>query len=102
MFMFHRNWRRLHSTIVHFQLRNLLWCPTTTDMYAVHENRVLTYSTATRVLRTVSPDRRGLRGVGREKYSLISHATPQPKHLCMFLPWNPDPRSLKSHLSTRR
>ncbi|KAL6784924.1 hypothetical protein ACKKBG_A01700 [Auxenochlorella protothecoides x Auxenochlorella symbiontica] len=53
MFMFHRNWRRLHSTIVHFQLRNLLWCPTTTDMYAVHENRVLTYSTATRVLRTV-------------------------------------------------
>lgn len=61
MYKFHRNWRRLHSTIVHFQLRNLLWCPTPTEMYAVHENRVVAFSTATRELRTV---RKGDHGRG--------------------------------------
>ena len=33
---------------MHFQLRNVLWCPTPYDMYAVHENRILSFDTTTR------------------------------------------------------
>lgn len=39
-FDFYRNWRQARSSIVHFQLRNLLWATTAHDLYLVHENKV--------------------------------------------------------------
>ncbi|KAL4427141.1 hypothetical protein ABPG77_001145 [Micractinium sp. CCAP 211/92] len=39
-FSFYRNWRQARSSIVHFQLRNLLWATTAHDLYLVHENKV--------------------------------------------------------------
>lgn len=39
-FDFYRNWRQARSSIVHFQLRNLLWATSAHDLYLVHENRV--------------------------------------------------------------
>jgi hypothetical protein len=44
LFTFHRNWRAVRPSVVHFQLRNLLFATTPHDLYYVSENRVLHWS----------------------------------------------------------
>jgi hypothetical protein len=44
-YQFHRNWRRVKSSIIHFQLRNLVWAPTAHDVYYVDENKVMRFNT---------------------------------------------------------
>lgn len=44
-YTFHRTWRRVRSSIIHFQLRNLLWAPTAHDVYYVVENKVKHFNT---------------------------------------------------------
>lgn len=43
-FVFYRNWRRIRSTIVHFQLRNLLWATSRNDVFYISDNRVLRWN----------------------------------------------------------
>lgn len=45
---FVRNTRAVQSTVVHFQLRNLVWATSRNDVFVVHENRVNHFSPATR------------------------------------------------------
>lgn len=65
-----RNWRAVASSIVHFQLRNLLWAVSAHDIAVVYDNRVQHFNTATRAVCDVL-DLRGwpkgprLPGVGR-------------------------------------
>jgi hypothetical protein len=40
LYPFHSNVKSLQTTIVHFQLRNLLWATTGHDIYAVNQNCV--------------------------------------------------------------
>eukprot|EP00955_Chlamydomonas_euryale_P027633 291713-Chlamydomonas_euryale.AAC.11 len=51
-YAFVRNCRSVRSTIVHFQLRNLLWATSRNDVFLVHENCVGHWSPVTR---TVTP-----------------------------------------------
>ncbi|KAF8072788.1 SPBC2A9.03 [Scenedesmus sp. PABB004] len=73
-YAFVRNWRRVASSIVHFQLRNLCWAGSAHDVYVVHDNRVRAFNTATRALGDVL-DLRGppkgprLPGLGRVQVS---------------------------------
>ncbi|GAX76759.1 hypothetical protein CEUSTIGMA_g4206.t1 [Chlamydomonas eustigma] len=50
---FTRNSRRVQSTIVHFQLRNLVWSTSRNDVYVVDENCVQHWNSATRELHPV-------------------------------------------------
>lgn len=67
---FIRNWRAVASSIVHFQLRNLLLASTAHDVFVVHDNRVQHWNAVTRVVGDVL-DLRGqpkgprLPGLGR-------------------------------------
>lgn len=45
---FVRNSRSVHSTVVHFQLRNLLAATSANDVFVVHDNCVNHFSPATR------------------------------------------------------
>jgi len=47
-YAFLRNWRAVASSIVHFQLRNLLWAPSAHDVAVVFENRVQHWNCVTR------------------------------------------------------
>eukprot|EP00775_Hariotina_reticulata_P005629 gene5629-5868_t len=40
LYAFTRNWRGVSSSIVHFQLRNLLWAVSPHDVFVVYDNRV--------------------------------------------------------------
>jgi hypothetical protein len=53
LFNFHRNHPFLKTTVVHFQLRNLLWATTGHDVYAVHNNAVKRYNVVTKDVQTV-------------------------------------------------
>lgn len=74
-FDFIRNWRAVSSSIVHFQLRNLLWASSAHDVYVVHDNRVRHWNAVTRAVEEVI-DLRGppkgprLPGLGRVQVSL--------------------------------
>jgi len=47
-FTFYRNWRRVRSTIVHFQLRNLLWPVTSHQILYVANNKIMQWQNQTR------------------------------------------------------
>ncbi|WIA08841.1 hypothetical protein OEZ85_008262 [Tetradesmus obliquus] len=47
-YRFVRNWRGVPSSIVHFQLRNLLWAASAHDVFVVYDNRVQHWNSATR------------------------------------------------------
>ena len=47
-YSFYRNWRAVRSTIVHFQLRNLLWPVSAHDIYYVANNRVVHWNNLVR------------------------------------------------------
>ncbi|KAK9804828.1 hypothetical protein WJX72_007603 [[Myrmecia] bisecta] len=47
-YSFHRNARAVRSTIVHFQLRNLVWATSKHDIYVMHENCINHWSEITR------------------------------------------------------
>jgi len=47
-FKFSRNWRRVRSSIVHFQLRNLLWATSPNSLYYISDNRVLFWNSLSR------------------------------------------------------
>ncbi|KAI3424072.1 hypothetical protein D9Q98_009435 [Chlorella vulgaris] len=40
MYGFYRSWRQVSTSIVHFQLRNLVWATSAHDVYHVRENKV--------------------------------------------------------------
>lgn len=90
LFTFHRNWRKLRSTIVHFQLRNLLWCPTPTDMYTVYQNRVVGFNTCTRRASVVRQCRNagGARG-GSPPAAADRLGSPQ--RAALYTPSSPNP-----------
>jgi hypothetical protein len=50
---FYCNYPFLHTSIVHFQLRNLVWATTCHDIYAVHSNCVKHWNVITKAVRTV-------------------------------------------------
>lgn len=52
-FEFVHNYRAVHSKIVHFQLRNLLWSTTKNDIYVVYENCVNHYNPFTRATTSI-------------------------------------------------
>lgn len=47
-YRFVRNWRGVPSSIVHFQLRNLLWAASAHDVFVVYDNRVQHWNSAMR------------------------------------------------------
>lgn len=47
-YRFHRNWRGVRSSILHFQLRNLLAASSAHDLYCVRDNTVNHWSSLTR------------------------------------------------------
>jgi hypothetical protein len=47
-YAFLRNWRTVASSIVHFQLRNLLWAASAHDVAVVYDNRVQHWNSVTR------------------------------------------------------
>lgn len=47
-YTFYRNWRRVRSTIVHFQLRNLVWPVTSHQILYVASNRIMQWQNQTR------------------------------------------------------
>lgn len=47
-YSFNRNWRSVHSTIKHFQLRNLLWAMSSNELLYVDENKVEHWNSATK------------------------------------------------------
>jgi hypothetical protein len=47
-YTFYRNWRRVRSTIVHFQLRNLVWPVTSHQILYVANNRIMQWQNQTR------------------------------------------------------
>ena len=53
IYIFARNMPFLHTSIVHFQLRNLLWATTAHDIYCVHNNSVVHWNVLTRESRIV-------------------------------------------------
>ncbi|EFN53482.1 hypothetical protein CHLNCDRAFT_25788, partial [Chlorella variabilis] len=61
-FDFYRSWRQARSSIVHFQLRNLLWATSAHDVYLVHENKVQHWSSVTQRLTTVMDVSGGVTG----------------------------------------
>ncbi|PRW20425.1 putative WD repeat-containing -like [Chlorella sorokiniana] len=61
-FDFYRNWRQPRSSIVHFQLRNLLWATSAHDAYIVHENKVQHWNSITRRVTTVMDVSGGVTG----------------------------------------
>lgn len=78
-FDFVRNWRAVCSSIVHFQLRNLLWCSSAHDVFVVYDNRVQHWNAVTRSVGDVldlrgAPKGPRLPGVGRV----------QVRHGCWF------------------
>lgn len=74
-FPFLRNWRAVASSIVHFQLRNLLWAASAHDVAVVYDNRVQHWNSVTRGVSDVL-DLRGwpkgprLPGLGRVQVRL--------------------------------
>lgn len=52
-YAFLRNWRAVASSIVHFQLRNLLWACSAHDVAVVYDNRVQHWSSVTRAVSDV-------------------------------------------------
>lgn len=52
-YAFARNWRSVGSSVVHFQLRNLLWAPSAHDVVVVHDNRLQHFNTITRAVSDV-------------------------------------------------
>jgi len=53
LFAFYRNFRDVQSTIIHFQLRNLVWATSAHDVYVVHANCVKHWNMVSRRMRTV-------------------------------------------------
>lgn len=47
-YAFMRNWRAVASSILHFQLRNLLWAASAHDVAVVYDNRVQHWNSVTR------------------------------------------------------
>ena len=66
LFPFLRNMPFLHTTIVHFQLRNLLWAASAHDVFAVHRNCIKCYNTVSSECTTVMD----LSGQGRGAFNL--------------------------------
>ena len=52
-YAFLRNWRSVASSIVHFQLRNLLWAASAHDVAVVYDNRVQHWNSVTRAVSDV-------------------------------------------------
>lgn len=52
-YAFVRNWRTVASSIVHFQLRNLLWAASAHDVAVVYDNRVQHWNSVTRTVSDV-------------------------------------------------
>eukprot|EP00878_Enallax_costatus_P023534 GHUV01025034.1.p1 GENE.GHUV01025034.1~~GHUV01025034.1.p1 ORF type:complete len:224 (+),score=72.59 GHUV01025034.1:581-1252(+) len=85
-YSFIRNWRAVASSIVHFQLRNLLWASTAHDIYVVHDNRVQHWNAVTRVVGDVldlrgAPKGPRLPGLGRVQVSKTMGQVPGPGRL---------------------
>lgn len=53
LYAFVRNWRTVASSIVHFQLRNLLWAASAHDVAVVYDNRVQHWNSVTRTVSDV-------------------------------------------------
>jgi hypothetical protein len=76
-YRFVRNWRGVSSSIVHFQLRNLLWAASAHDVYVVYDNRVQHWNSVTRRVEDVL-DMRGapkgprLPGLGRVQVGWVA------------------------------
>ncbi|GBF93182.1 hypothetical protein Rsub_05914 [Raphidocelis subcapitata] len=75
-FAFLRNWRGVPSSIVHFQLRNLLWALSPHELLAVNANAVSHFSTVTRTATEVLnlrglPKGPRLPGIGRVQISTL-------------------------------
>lgn len=69
-YQFVRNWRAVSSSIVHFQLRNLLWAASGHDVYVVYDNRVQHWNSITRTVHDMldlrgAPKGPRLPGLGR-------------------------------------
>lgn len=54
LYDFWRNYRAVHSTIVHFQLRNLVWATSSNDVYVMLDSCVNHWSCMTRQVTRVS------------------------------------------------
>jgi hypothetical protein len=61
-YTFLRNWREVNSTIVHFQLRNLLWAGSAHEVYVVADNMVQHWHCACRQTTTLLDLRGAPRG----------------------------------------
>mmetsp|Transcript_2996 Transcript_2996/g.7399 ORF Transcript_2996/g.7399 Transcript_2996/m.7399 type:complete len:489 (-) Transcript_2996:1285-2751(-) len=70
-FDFVRNNRAVHSNIVHFQLRNLVWATSRNDVFLVHDNAVNHWSPATRKTTEVLNLRGRGPGLGRVQISTL-------------------------------
>lgn len=53
IFTFYRNFRDVQTSIVHFQLRNLLWATSSHDLYVVHNNSLKHWNLVRREHRTI-------------------------------------------------
>mmetsp|Transcript_9875 Transcript_9875/g.25381 ORF Transcript_9875/g.25381 Transcript_9875/m.25381 type:complete len:661 (-) Transcript_9875:603-2585(-) len=75
-FNFVRNSRAVHTNIVHFQLRNLVWAASRNDVLYVHQNSVYHWSpvsrTRTELVRMSGHGRRSV-PLGRVQVSTLSH-----------------------------
>ena len=47
LYDFYRNFPEVHSTVVHFQLRNLIWSTSCHDLFVVHTNRIVHWNILT-------------------------------------------------------
>lgn len=47
LYKFYRNFPEVHSTVVHFQLRNLIWSTSCHDVFVVHNNRIVHWNILT-------------------------------------------------------
>jgi hypothetical protein len=47
LYKFYRNFPEVHSTVVHFQLRNLIWSTSSHDLFVVHSNRIVHWNMLT-------------------------------------------------------
>ena len=69
---FHRNFPFVHTTILHFQLRNLLWATSCHSLYVVHGHSIKHWDVITEAHRTVidlSGNDQALHSVGQVQIS---------------------------------
>ena len=77
LFSFLHNYSFVHSTIVHFQLRNLLWATTSHDVYAVHNNCIMRNHVVTqhsRLVLDLTGAERGTQNAGQVHVSTMCAA----------------------------